>query len=43
MDWDPAMEVVAYPPTAGPLAVYTREKFYQSIDYALNNVRLSCT
>ncbi|XP_054166328.1 mucolipin-3-like [Oppia nitens] len=34
-NWDPVREVMAYPPAAGPFAVYTRQDFYASIDYAI--------
>nr|CAH7742323.1 unnamed protein product [Callosobruchus chinensis] len=32
--WDPTMEVNAYPPSAGPLAIYKEEDFFNTIDYA---------
>ncbi|XP_025410223.1 mucolipin-3-like isoform X2 [Sipha flava] len=34
--WDPAREVVSYPPALGPLAIYNLESFYSTIDYALH-------
>ena len=34
-DWDPAREVVTYPPPTGPYAVYTKNDFYSTIDYAI--------
>lgn len=32
--WDFTREVNAYPPAAGPLAIYKTEEFYDTIDYA---------
>ncbi|XP_077297721.1 mucolipin-3-like [Arctopsyche grandis] len=32
--WDSSMEINAYPPSAGPLAVYQIDDFYDTIDYA---------
>lgn len=34
--WDPTMEINAYPPAAGPLAIYLQEEFYDTVDYAYN-------
>jgi mucolipin len=34
-NWDPVREVMAYPPAAGPYAIYTKEDFYSSVDYAI--------
>ncbi|XP_054005891.1 mucolipin-3-like [Hylaeus anthracinus] len=34
--WDSIQEVPAYPPAAGPLAVYKQDQFYSTIDYALD-------
>ncbi|CAG2105299.1 unnamed protein product [Medioppia subpectinata] len=34
-NWDPVREVMAYPPSAGPYALYTRQDFYDGIDYAV--------
>ena len=34
-NWDPVREVMAYPPAAGPYAVYTKDDFYFSVDYAI--------
>ncbi|XP_076751837.1 mucolipin-3 [Xylocopa sonorina] len=34
--WDATQEVPAYPPATGPLAIYKRDDFYSTIDYALN-------
>nr|NVI71420.1 transient receptor potential cation channel, mucolipin ortholog [Cucujiformia] len=33
-DWDATREINTYPPTAGPLAIYQKDDFYQTIDYA---------
>jgi hypothetical protein len=38
-DWDTSREITSYPPTTGPLAVYTKEDFYQYIDFAVKRVR----
>ncbi|XP_055372028.1 mucolipin-3-like [Condylostylus longicornis] len=32
--WDSYMEVEAYPPSAGPLAIYEKSEFFETIDYA---------
>lgn len=32
--WDSTREINAYPPAAGPLAIYKIEEFYDTIDYA---------
>ncbi|RWS31941.1 mucolipin-3-like protein [Leptotrombidium deliense] len=40
-NWDAVREVMAYPPTAGPYAIYTRDDFYTYIDLtvkALSNI-----
>lgn len=34
--WDTTMEVTAYPPNNGPLAIFLEKNFYETIDYALN-------
>lgn len=34
--WDATQEVPAYPPATGPLAIYKRDDFYSTIDYALD-------
>ena len=34
-NWDATMEVEAYPPAIGPLAVYVREDFFATVDYAI--------
>lgn len=34
-DWDPVREVMTYPPTAGPYAVYTRHDLYSHINKAI--------
>lgn len=33
--WDTTMEVTAYPPNNGPLAIFLEKDFYETIDYAL--------
>lgn len=33
--WDPQREVLAYPPSTGPYAVYTVSSFYASLNFAL--------
>ncbi|KAJ8955978.1 hypothetical protein NQ318_006249 [Aromia moschata] len=32
--WDTTMEINAYPPGAGPLAIYQMKEFYSTLDYA---------
>ncbi|CAK9808598.1 Mcoln3 [Anthophora quadrimaculata] len=34
--WDATQEVAAYSPATGPLAIYKRDDFYSTIDYALD-------
>ncbi|KAK5641988.1 hypothetical protein RI129_008155 [Pyrocoelia pectoralis] len=34
--WDSSREINSYPPSAGPLAIYKREEFFQTIEYALD-------
>lgn len=34
--WDTSLEVPVYPPVTGPLAIYKRDDFYSTIDYALD-------
>ncbi|XP_076636957.1 mucolipin-3 isoform X2 [Colletes latitarsis] len=34
--WDALREVPAYPPVTGPMAIYTQDEFYSTIDYALD-------
>ncbi|XP_016919158.1 mucolipin-3 [Apis cerana] len=34
--WDNSLEVPVYPPVTGPLAIYKRDDFYNTIDYALD-------
>lgn len=34
-NWDPQREIVSYPPSIGPYAVFTKEKFYSSLNYAI--------
>ncbi|KAL1110348.1 hypothetical protein AAG570_007879 [Ranatra chinensis] len=34
--WDPVREVNSYPPGLGPLALYLKDDFYETIDYAVN-------
>lgn len=38
--WDPAREIVSYPPALGPLAIYNIESFYSTIDYAVVGVSI---
>ncbi|KAI5703386.1 hypothetical protein M8J75_011198 [Diaphorina citri] len=33
--WDPTREVNSYPPALGPLAIYYKDTFYSTIDYAV--------
>ncbi|XP_043501990.1 mucolipin-3-like isoform X1 [Polistes fuscatus] len=33
--WDSTLEVPAYPPATGPLALYKKDAFFSTIDYAL--------
>ncbi|XP_039298120.1 mucolipin-3 isoform X1 [Nilaparvata lugens] len=33
--WDPTREVSSYPPALGPLAIYDKQTFYQTLDYAV--------
>ncbi|CAL8068843.1 unnamed protein product [Orchesella dallaii] len=35
-DWNSDREITTYPETDGPLAVYTKDDFYDSIDFAVN-------
>lgn len=39
--WDSSREVTVYPPADGPLAVYTKDEFYNYLDYALKSVGYS--
>ena len=39
-EWDATREAPPYPPSAGPLAVYSKEQFHQYLDFAINNVRI---
>ena len=34
--WDVSREVNSYPPSAGPLAVYSQDDFYATLDHAIN-------
>ncbi|XP_076244510.1 mucolipin-3 [Calliopsis andreniformis] len=34
--WDAVQEVTTYPPASGPLAIYKRDEFHSTIDFALN-------
>ncbi|KOC61158.1 Mucolipin-3 [Habropoda laboriosa] len=34
--WDATQEVALYPPATGPLAIYKKDDFYRTIDYALD-------
>ncbi|XP_045495400.1 mucolipin-3-like [Colias croceus] len=36
LGWDSTREINAYPPGAGPLAVYKLDEFYNTLDYAVN-------
>ncbi|CAK1550926.1 unnamed protein product [Leptosia nina] len=36
LGWDSTREINAYPPGAGPLAVYKLDEFYNTLDYAYN-------
>lgn len=33
--WDATMEITAYPPSSGQLAIYLNDEFYETIDYAI--------
>ncbi|CAG0908853.1 unnamed protein product, partial [Cyprideis torosa] len=35
-DWSPSREVNFYPPSQGPLAVYGKSQFFDTIDYAVD-------
>ncbi|XP_073998934.1 mucolipin-3-like isoform X2 [Rhodnius prolixus] len=37
--WDPTREVNAYPPGLGPLALYNKNDFYETIDYAIRGYK----
>lgn len=37
-EWDVTREAPSYPPSAGPLAVYDKQQFYQYLDFAVQNV-----
>jgi len=41
--WDPAREIVSYPPALGPLAIYNIESFYSTINYAVVGVSIKLT
>jgi len=34
-NWDPVREVMTYPPSAGPYAVYTKDDFYKHVNNAI--------
>ena len=34
-NWDPVREVMTYPPSAGPYAVYTKDEFYKHVNNAI--------
>ena len=36
LGWDVSREVNAYPPGGGPLAVYSRHRFFETLDFAVN-------
>lgn len=33
-NWDASMEVIAYPPATGPFALYIKEDFFETVNYA---------
>ncbi|ODM90942.1 Mucolipin-3 [Orchesella cincta] len=35
-DWNSDREITTYPPTDGPFAIYTKDDFYQYIDFTVN-------
>lgn len=35
-DWDPELDVDAYPPNQGPYAVYTRQGFYEHVNHMVD-------
>ncbi|KFM57639.1 Mucolipin-3, partial [Stegodyphus mimosarum] len=35
LGWTPLRDVVSYPPSTGPYAVYTKPEFFQNIDYVI--------
>lgn len=37
-EWDATREAPPYPPSAGPLAVYSKQQFHQYLDFAVENV-----
>lgn len=37
--WDPTREVYSYPPGLGPLALYRKNEFYDTIDYAITGYK----
>ncbi|BHF82659.1 Mucolipin-2 [Sparganum proliferum] len=41
IDWDPQYETLPYPPSTGIYSVYTRERFYQSIGFAIKQFNLT--
>src|SRR5690606_24370528 len=36
-NWDSVREIAAYPPAAGPYAVYTKKEFYQHLNHVVHN------
>lgn len=38
LNWDSNLEVLNYPPVSGPFAVYQKSEFYDSINFAINQV-----
>uniref|UniRef100_A0A0V0J6F3 Mucolipin-3 n=1 Tax=Schistocephalus solidus TaxID=70667 RepID=A0A0V0J6F3_SCHSO len=41
IDWDPQYETLPYPPSTGIYSVYTRERFYESIGFAIEQFNLT--
>lgn len=37
LEWDPVREVMAYPPSAGAYAVYTKNDFFANFDFAVQS------
>ncbi|ODM90454.1 Mucolipin-3 [Orchesella cincta] len=35
-DWDSSLEVLSFPPSTGPLAVYKQDTFFEFLDFAIN-------
>ncbi|VDN12039.1 unnamed protein product [Dibothriocephalus latus] len=41
IDWDPQYETLPYPPSTGIYSVYTRDRFYEGIGFAVKQFNLT--